>query len=93
MFNSFSYERDIENGALTMTDSFVFYLMTVVITLVMLNLTIAEINETYTRVTEASEKIDNVQLNSIIIELEQYLNPFNANLGHPQFMVFVEYND
>ena len=47
MFNSFGYERDFDNESMTDSDSFILFFLILVITLVMLNLLIAEISETY----------------------------------------------
>jgi len=87
MFNSFSYEVDIDNFAMGFWDTIYFFSLIVIITLVMLNLLIAELNETYTRVTADTDIIDNVQLNQIILELEQYLNYWYSDDGNLQFMV------
>jgi hypothetical protein len=50
-----------------------FFLLTVFIPLVMLNLLIAVISDTHSTVTKELEKTDNFELNSVILDLENFL--------------------
>ena len=69
-----------------------YFLVTCMIPLVMLNLLIAVISETHSRVMEDQEKSDNLELNQIILELETILKVFNP-IGNKSYLIFAEYAD
>ena len=69
-----------------------YFLVTCMIPLVMLNLLIAIISETHSRVMEDQEKSDNLELNQIILELETILKVFKP-IGNKSYLIFTEYAD
>lgn len=69
-----------------------YFLVTCMIPLVMLNLLIAVISETHSRVMEDQEKSDNLELNQIILELETILKFFKPN-AKKRYLIFAEYAD
>ena len=69
-----------------------YFFVTVMIPLVMLNLLIAVISETHSRVMEHQEKSDNLELNQIILELETFLKVTSPD-GNKSYLVIAEYSD
>jgi len=62
--------------------------------LVMLNLLIAVISETHSKIMEHQEKSDNLELNEIILELEVICQGiFRKPEGNKSYLVLAEYSD
>ena len=58
----------------------------------MLNLLIAVISETHSKIMEHQEKSDNQSLNDIILDLETYLNIMKPD-GNKSYLVIAQYSD
>lgn len=73
-------------------DMIEFIMVTTIVPLVLLNLLVAIVSEAYTTVQEDIDKIDNAQLNSMILEIETYM-VWNKHIDDLQYLVYAQYDD